>query len=359
MRERISNTYPAPLGRGAAGSAGRSAEPGTISICFVAAALQGVRARDLNADELLANVGLSSSLLQVPQARVSAQHYGALWRTIALALDDEFFGQDSRRMKSGSFAMLCHSVLGCKSLGQALDRSLRFFALILDDISGSSERKGAEARIVLHDRKAGDKDRVFAHELLLLLLYGLSCWLVGRRIPILRTEFAYAEPAHSMEYRLMYSADLSFERPNTAIAFDAGYLDLPVMQNERSLKEFLRTAPESILTKYKNGSSLTAKVRRRLRQFLPGEVPDFEWLAGELNMTPATMRRRLYEEGESYQSIKDQLRRDLAISYLSHSSRSVMDIALELGFSERSAFHRAFRKWTGASPGEFRRTLQA
>ncbi len=70
-----------------------------------------------------------------------------------------------------------------------------------------------------------------------------------------------------------------------------------------------------------------------------------------MNMTPATMRRRLHEEGASYQSIKDQLRRDLAISYLSHSSRSVMDIALELGFSERSAFHRAFRKWTGASPG--------
>jgi AraC-like DNA-binding protein len=111
--------------------------------------------------------------------------------------------------------------------------------------------------------------------------------------------------------------------------------------------------------KYKNGSSLGARVRRRLRQFEHGEVPDFEGLAGELNLTPATMRRRLHEEGTSYQSIKDQLRRDLAIGYLSHTDRSVMEIALELGFSERSAFHRAFRKWTGASPGEFRRTLQA
>ncbi len=305
-------------------------------------------------------MGLSSSLLQVPQARVSAKHYGALWRTIALALDDEFFGQDSRRMKAGSFAMLCHSVLSCKTLGQALDRSLRFYALLLDDISGTCRtRRAMRRRIVLHERAAGAGQRVFAHELLLMLLYGVSCWLVGRRIPILRTEFSYPEPAHSAEYRLMYSAELSFNRPNTVIAFDASYLDLPVVQNERSIKEFLRTAPESILVKYKNGSSLTARIRRRLRQFLPGEVPDFESLAEELNMTPATMRRRLHEEGESYQSIKDQLRRDLAIGYLSHSSRSVMDIALELGFSERSAFHRAFRKWTGASPGEFRRTLQA
>jgi AraC-like DNA-binding protein len=360
MRQRKSNTDPAAqVNNGAVAAATRSAEPGTIAICFVAAALQSVRARNLNADELLAQVGLSASLLQVPQARVSAKHYGALWRTIALALDDEFFGQDSRRMKSGSFAMLCHSVVGCKTLGQALDRSLRFYALILDDISGTCERRGNEARIVLHERAAGASQREFAHELLLMLLYGVSCWLVGRRIPILRTEFSYPEPVHSAEYRLMYCADLSFNRPNTAIAFDASFLDLPVVQNERTIKVFLRTAPESILLKYKNGSSLTARVRRRLRQFLPGEVPDFEGLADELNMTPATMRRRLHEEGESYQSIKDQLRRDLAISYLSHSTRSVMDIALELGFSERSAFHRAFRKWTGASPGEFRRTLQA
>jgi AraC-like DNA-binding protein len=355
---RKGNTDLSTAGRVAETAVARTPEPGTIAICFVAAALQSVRGRDLNADELLANVGLSSSLLQVPQARVSAKHYGALWRTIALALDDEFFGQDSRRMKAWSFAMLCHAVLGCKTLGQALDRSLRFYALILDDIRGSAERSAQEARIVLHERAAGASQRVFAHELLLMLLYGVSCWLVGRRIPILRAEFSYAEPAHSAEYRLMYCADLSFNKPNTLIAFEASYLDLPVVQNERTTKEFLRTAPENILLKYKNGSSLTARIRRRLRQFLPGAVPDFEGLAEELGMTPATMRRRLQEEGESYQSIKDQLRRDLAISYLSHSSRSVMDIALELGFSERSAFHRAFRKWTGASPGEFRRALQ-
>jgi AraC-like DNA-binding protein len=356
MRKRNCNIDALLANRPAAAGPARPAEPGTIAICFVAAALQSVRGRDLNAEELLATVGLSASLLQVPQARVSAKHYGALWRTIALALDDEFFGQDSRRMKAGSFAMLCHAVLGCKTLGQALERSLRFYGLILDDIYGTLVRSAQEARIVLHERAAGANQRVFAHELLLMLLYGVSCWLVGRRIPILRTEFSYAEPAHSAEYRLMYCADLRFGRPNTVIAFDAAYLDLPLVQNERTLKEFLRTAPESILLKYKNVSSLSARVRRRLRQFLPGEVPDFDALAGELHMTPATMRRRLHEEGESYQSIKDQLRRDLAISYLSHSSRSVMDIASELGFSERSAFHRAFRKWTGASPGAFRRS---
>jgi AraC-like DNA-binding protein len=216
-----------------------------------------------------------------------------------------------------------------------------------------------EAAVILRERHTGAAPRTFAHEVLLMLLHGVACWLVGRRIPISRAHFSYPEPAHAAEYRLMYCTDLTFDMPDTRIVFDADYLDLPVVQNERTVKEFLRTAPENILVKYKNGSSMSARIRRRLRQFLPGEVPDFDTLAAELNMTTATLRRRLHEEGASYQGIKDQLRRDLAISYLSHSGRSVMDIALELGFSERSAFHRAFRKWTGASPGEFRRGLQA
>jgi AraC-like DNA-binding protein len=334
------------------------AEAGTVAICFVAAALASVRARQLDADALLTRVGLSPALLQVPQARVSAKHYGELWRLVALTLDDEFFGQDSRRMKAGSFAMLVHAVIGCKNLAQALDRSLRFYGLILDDIGGSLLRGTAEATVILRERSPGLAPRIFGQEVLLMLVHGVACWLVGRRIPILRAQFNYPEPRHSAEYRLMYCTELAFGSPHTAIVFAAEFLELPIVQNERSAKEFLRTAPESILVKYKNGSSLSARIRRRLRQLLPGEVPDFETLAGELNMTTATLRRRLHEEGASYQGIKDQLRRDLAIGYLSHSNRSVMDIALELGFSERSAFHRAFRKWTGASPGEFRRGLQ-
>jgi hypothetical protein len=208
------------------------AEPGTVAICFVAAALQAVRERHMDAEALLSRVGLSPSLLLVPQARVSAKHYGELWRLVALTLDDEFFGQDSRRMKAGSFAMLVHAVLGCKNLGQSMDRSLRFYGLILDDIVGTLVRSPKEARVVLRQRAAGQA-RVFGHEVLLMLLHGVACWLVGRRIPILRAQFSYPEPAHSAEYRLMYCTELAFSTPETSITFAADFLDLPIVQNER------------------------------------------------------------------------------------------------------------------------------
>jgi AraC-like DNA-binding protein len=292
---------------------------------------------------------------------VPAPRYAALWRSIAEALGDELFGLDSRRIKPGSFAMLCRAVIHCETLERALNRGLRFYDLLMDDVDIVLERERGNARLSLHELKAARSapQKVFAHEGLLTILHGLACWLVGRRIPITAAEFGYAEPAHSAEYHTMFSTDLAFDRPHTSIAFDASYLDLPVVQNERSLKEFLRAIPENLLLKYKNSNSLSARIRARLREALPDELPDLDTIAGELCTTPATLRRRLQNEGASYQAIKDQLRRDLAITYLSHPERSVMDVALEVGFAEPSAFHRAFKKWTGASPGEHRRKLAA
>ena len=329
--------------------------PGTIAMCFVEAALESARARHLEAAALLRAAGIPPGLLKAPHARVSARAYGALWRLLARALDDEFFGLDSRRMKSGSFALLCRSLVGCRDLAEALDRSLHFYALILDDLGGRLVVAGPKARIVLADTRPAGAGRVFAHETFLMLLHGVACWLVGRRIPIERAEFAYPEPRHSVEYRVMYSTTLGFDAAHTAIEFDARHLGLRVVQDGRSVEEFLRGAPANILVKYKNGNSLGARVRRRLRQSLPRKFPEFDALADEMHMAAATLRRRLHQEGTSYRSIKDDLRRDLAIDSLSHSQRSVAAIARELGFADRSAFHRAFRKWTGAAPGEFRR----
>jgi AraC-like DNA-binding protein len=348
------NTAPAPEGNDS-----RAMEKGTIAIYFVEAALDAVRARGLDAERLLVQVGIAPSLLNAPQARVSPAHYAALWRLIAETLGDELFGLDSRRVKVGSFAMLCRAVIQCETLERALHRCSRFYDLLLDDVSIVVSRDGKDARLTLHERidRRGCSQRVFAHEGLLIILHGLACWLVGRRIPITVAEFGYPEPAHSAEYHTRFSSELAFCRPNTAITFDACYLDLPVVQDGQSVKEFLRVIPENILVKYKNTNSLTAKIRARLRRALPDELPGLEIVARELHTTPATLRRRLQDEGESFQSIKDQLRRDLAIMYLSHSERSVLDIALELGFAEPSAFHRAFKKWTGACPGEHRRGL--
>jgi AraC-like DNA-binding protein len=83
-------------------------------------------------------------------------------------------------------------------------------------------------------------------------------------------------------------------------------------------------------------------------------LPSLEEMAQTLRLTPQTLRRRLRDEGRGYQSIKDGLRRDAAIALLEHTDLPLQQVALRVGFSEPSTFHRAFKKWTGVAPGEYR-----
>ncbi len=330
-------------------------EKGTISICFVDAVLEGVRRRDIDADTLLEQSGISPSLLSLPNARVSAAVYTALLRLIAQTLDDEFFGQDSRRMKLGSFAMLCHAVVHCRTMAQALQRALDFFALLLDDLWGGVEGDGRYFHLVLHERFPDRPARMFAQENLLIFVHRLICWLVNRRIPILVAGFRYPEPPHGVEYPVLFCSDLRFSQDHTRITFDRKVAGLPVVRTEQALQEFLRLAPQNLLVQYKDSHSLASRIRHQLHDMPPSEWPNFDQFADELGASVSTLRRRLEAEGHSYQVIKDNLRRDMAINLLSDSGKSIMAIAGELGFAEASAFHRAFKKWTGANPGEYRR----
>ena len=347
----MSSPSPSPLS-----AAERGIDKGTISISFVEEALVGLRARGIDAEALLEHAGISPELLNAPQARVPSSRYAALWHSIAQAMDDEFFGMDSHRMRAGSFTLLCHSVIHCDTLERALRRALRFLRLVLDDFEGVLVRDGDSARVVLVERCAEPR-RAFAYGTFLIILHGLACWLVGRRIPLDHAAFRCPEPAYSGEWRVLFSPELRFGETETEIAFAADYLDMANVQNERTMKVFLRSAPANFLVKYRNSDGLVARIRRLLRDIPPHAWPDFETLAQQMHFSPSTLRRHLLDEGPSYQAIKDDLRRDLAISQLCHSDKSVLDIALDLGFAEASAFHRAFKKWTGARPGEYRRAL--
>jgi AraC-like DNA-binding protein len=334
-------------------------EKDTISMYFVGAAI--ARLSDAAKSRVLQAAGLPAELIAVPLARVTAESFAAVWMAVAQELDDEFFGLDARRMKVGSFAMLCHSILHSNNLDRAVKRMLRGFAVLLDDIGGELHLEGHQAVIGISNRIKSAPARRFADETFLVMVHGLMCWLAGKRIALDLVEFAHPKPPHAQEYTVMFSDNLRFEVERTTLRFDERVLRAPIVQDATTLKAFLRTAPQSVFLKYRNKDSWTARLRRRLRGRIgETEWPVFEDVAREFNVAPATLRRRLEAEGTSYQGIKDELRRDAAIHHLCHGKMCIADIGSLLGYQEPSAFHRAFKKWSGVQPGEYRlRTLQA
>jgi AraC-like DNA-binding protein len=307
-------------------------------------------------ERVLAAAGIPEELLAAPDARVPSASFAALWLAVARTLDDEFFGLDRRRMKVGSFALLCHAVLHSGNLDRAVKHILRGFAVYLDDVGGELAVEGSQAVISVRNRVVDPLARRFADEAFLVMVHGLMCWLTGKRIALEGAEFAHASPAYAQEYAVMFSQHLRFDAEATAIRYDAQLLSAPVVQDVTALKPFLRTAPQSVFLKYRNEDSWTARVRRRLREsFGDDDWPVLEALAHEFHLTPTTLRRRLECEGSSYQGIKDQLRRDTAIFQLCTTSLSIGEIGRLLGFQEPSAFHRAFKKWCGVQPGQYRR----
>lgn len=322
----------------------------TVAAAFVAAAVArldaAARAR------VLERCSIAPAVLRQPAGRVSAGAFGALWLAVARELDDEFFGLDARRMKVGSFALLCRAALAHRSVGGALREAVRGFALFLDQVRVELVTAGDDATLVLRSGIAPAAARRFADEALLVMLFGILCWLAGRRVRLRRARFAWPRPAHAAEYQRMFCAALQFDAADTAITFDAALLRARSAASAASLREFLRDAPQSVFLKQVGAPAWSERLRRRLRR--GGDWPDAGALAAQWGVSPATLRRNLAAEGTSWQRVVDELRRDLAIELLGDRHRSIEQVAASLGYGDARSLHRAFRKWTGMAPGAYR-----
>lgn len=331
-------------------------DKGSVSIHFVAGALQGVIARGMAVEPILRKAGIDPALLQQPTARVPVHAHAALLRILAQVLDDEFFGQDSRRMKVGSFALSCLLALeGGGDVGGALGLLCRAYNTFFDDLRVAVRRDGRRAALEIAPTRPGHMLSVFAVETLFVYMHGIACWLARRRIAIEEASFPFPEPVHGAEYFVLFSTQLRFSQDHCRLWFDAGILSLPVAQDRRSAKSFLNQAPESFLVKYRNPDGFGRRVANLLRRRPPTDWPGADEAAGLLRCSPATLRRMLRQEGTSYQAIKDRLRLDLARQALARPELSIADITAQLGFAEPAAFNRAFRQWTGTTPARYRR----
>lgn len=244
------------------------------------------------------------------------------------------------------------------TLGQGLETALGFLALMLEDLQPCLVRQPGLAEIVINEPRAEPR-RAFTYFTFWMIVHGVACWLAGRRIPILAIDLRCAEPPFCDDYRVMFSESLQFGRPRTRMIIPADCLGLAVRRSEQELQRFLAEAPANILVRYRDPSSLARRIRTDLLRQAPAQWPALEHLAQTLCLSASTLRRRLAEEGQTYQGLKDSVRRELATTWLVGAEPTMGEVAERLGFADASSFYKAFRKWFGCNPGQYRAVVQA
>lgn len=325
----------------------------TIPHHFVMAALNGPKQKGLDITQLLHTVNITPDVLYSPMSRVSAMQYAKLIRAIWLNMGDEYMGLAQVESKLGTFAMMSKAVIHCPTLERAIMRGARFYDLFPAMPRITLQIENDIATLSIDDSRINDPDH-FLMESLLVIWHRFGSWLIGRRIHLTKASFTYTAPAHHNEYRRLFNCDIHFSQSYAGIQFPIKFLHEKISQNEATLRKFLEHSPADLLAKPDEGDSIIAQIRNIIGDDFSNDLPNFEDIAEKLHTSPQTLRRRLKEEGITYQELKDQMRRDTAIYFLERGDLAIHEIAERLGFSEPSTFHRAFKKWTGITPGAYR-----
>ena len=324
-------------------------------MAFVAAMVAAYAARGLSPAQALAAAQISPEQVGQPGNRITAAQMEAVSGAAMRELDDEALGCFKRALPWGSYGMLARASLSAPQLGLALKRWCRHHLLLTDDIALSvhTNPAGSAARIELRAHANPAPPTEFCVVSVLRNILGLACWLVDSRIPLQGAQFPYPPPAHLDAYRVLFDGPCAYGAAHAAIQFDARYLSLPIRRDETAMNQMLHHALPLTVHAYRRDRLLVQRVRQTLSA-QPNDIRNASDLAHWLNLSPRTLHRQLKEEGASLQALKDEVRRDSAMALLQRTRRPIKQVAQAAGFQNEKSFIRAFKGWTGKTPGEWR-----
>jgi len=302
--------------------------------------------------EALKLAQITPAQLKQANAHITARQMELLSGAAMQELGDEGLGAFRRKLPWGSYGMLARASISSPNLGVALKRWCRHHALIADDITLRVVTSGDTAAITVEEKAPGQVGE-FGLVHVLRNIHGLACWYVDSRIPLQGARFPFAAPPHVEAYGLMFPGPLQFNAAQAELRFDARYLALPLRRDEKALQQMLQRALPLTVLQYRRDRLLVEQVRQALAN--PAVAShNAETLSVALHMSPRSLHRQLQEEGASLQQLKDEARFEKAKELLLRTSKPIKQVAEASGFRNEKSFIRAFRQWTGTSPGAFK-----
>ncbi|MCH8543017.1 MAG: AraC family transcriptional regulator [Alcanivorax sp.] len=309
---------------------------------------------DLSAD--LLRLGITEEQLEQPQARVPLRAEQALLQAAVSRTGDACFGLHMGEMIRPRFmGELGYATMSSANLRQALELTIPFQRVTNELISLDVEREGGQL-VLLWDALLPDLPET--HHRIEALCAGsvtFGRWITGKteENPV-AVHFRHSAPADTSEHARIFRCPVHFDSHSNSVILDQRMLDMPIRDADAEVHRIMRNRVHQAMTQFLARDNLLDQVRAEIQQQLLHGTPQLESVAEAMNVKPWTLRRRLRAEEADFTTLLDDERKALATDWLINSDRPVSQIAADLGYSEQSAFNRAFRRWFACTPVAYR-----
>ncbi|HBO3117011.1 TPA: AraC family transcriptional regulator [Pseudomonas aeruginosa] len=282
---------------------------------------------------------------------MDVEHWERLLVTAAQTLDDPLLGLHlGRTISARHFGVFGSVLLACESLAAVLLRLERYLRLVFDVVP-MTRRDGEGWFEVVWDTSQYQPGPLVSETGTVAMVQFCRDLVRGTVSPLL-IDFNHVGPADSAPYEAFFGCPVRFGQPEAIMRFSSQLLELPMKSPDPTLIALLEQHADRLLAQLPQQHELVEQVRKIIARALREGEPCIERISAQLGCSPRTLQRRLQEAGTGFRSELNLIRYELAQSYLRDQRLQIVDIAMLLGYSEHSAFTRAFKEWSGRTPQE-------
>lgn len=333
----------------------RTASHGSVSV--ILPLLDYVESAGLDPNDLLERAGIARETLADSRSRLPKRRFQVLWRAASQALGDPAIAlRVATTVRPSTLGVIGHLGSASPSVRNAFESVQRLTPLLWEDFECGLETRGDAAffRCGSVRSSASAEDR-FTREYAVALTVAMSRSRSSEGAGPIEARFSYPAPPYAEEYDRILQLPVRFDAGEDGVLLPTAMVDAANPVADAGLIELLERYAAEQLAGIAAATRFCDRVRACVRAAQPAGCLTATEVAQRLSVSPRTLRRRLSEEGSSYREIVDEVRADLARHHLAREKRDIDDVALMLGFSDQSAFTKAFRRWTGRTPAEFAR----
>jgi len=319
------------------------------------ALLNACAQRGLPTRRILRGAQIAPATLLDPAARIPAAQMAALWQQARHAAGEDLIAVEAAmQLPIGRYRVFDYLLLSSATGGEGLRHVIESYPLLNEAFQFSMTRGPRLSSFALSRMDGGaDLPHLYVLYIFATMLVRLQHMLGFR--PVMR-EFRIAAPAEapSAAVRAWFGAPLRFGQPRNEIVFDSDLLAQPSVHSDPALCAVLEQHARGLLRHHSPGVEFLAAVHSAVASRAGQGAPSLAGVAADLALSSRTLQRRLAEHGLTFQQLAGDARRERCTALLADSAAPLAEVAYELGFSEPSAFHRAFKRWTGMTPRAFR-----